>query len=1155
MSDYSPLLGKILSDRYRLDSWIGAGGQAVVWAGTDTESGQPRAIKLLQADFNTTQRAIDSFVTEGRVLIYLKEHDNIVKVFDVGYDTNLRAFYTVIGYIDGVTLADLIDAGPAAPAGPQDAAAESVAADSEKTHYHAGDDPDGDRTVYHAPDEAGGGGVGVGGDEATSLHDIRRLMTPALAVAVVRLMGQALHHAHSHGLIHGDVKPTNILLGRNGDVKLTDFGIARLVGESGLTGKIMGTRPYMSPEQVLGRELDIRTDIFSLGVVLYECLTGRTPFNYAERQFLPDHIVDTPPQPPAEINAEVSPALQAIVLTAMAKEAGHRYQTMAEFEDALAGLVKSGALPIVEREQIAAAVVRLAGSGDALQDESPARPDSHQRCPACGAPLVAGWQTALTQCPGCAGPLDGVVERDTAKAAEFIREARRKRQFSPGKVGYGLEMYLYTNELQAPTFAEWQKQIGAAEPHIQKGTVVMPAPEGPAHAPDKLLAAARRTMAAADFLTDPELNLYNHRIAEQHESDALAAHARAKAYQLLGRYHTLRGSALGDPAEATDAYSNARHAFILAGEQYEHAAAAWGKYEHAAATYERINGYYRLVRDEAHQRRLWAEVADRLAQGILCFPRDREESYAHFRAAAQMGRELPPTPGISSDLRVAEQYDNCYEDALRAFETHQAAAAQALTDARRDIAQAHLADAALLAEDRRLAAGWLRERSRVALDFYHRREDLPLALNRIRLLARIAGYGLALVLAVAFANEARHALYSVESPGPFWPGWPMILAQSPFRGYSPDLGRWHYFVVMLAGIDWFIFWPFNLMAARQAPRARQTERMRAVIPAPSQLAIPVVNWLDLAVRRGMELIGEEWGRREAKKGSGGAAAASASYAEWIDAVSYVLFGLAVLAPILWLLWHLGLAFTEALRPMPLNYWLWPAALMVGPPAAGYFVGRRLRHISQKLVRLEADKDRAFDAIDRQTLPGREQLRRARQAQATAAREAFARAHAAHAAQREAVSGTLRTLLARLLHHQKESDFVDLAAFDDALSRWRGEMDRLFLRRMGLQFREAEVLPVSEAVWRAERPLHALPVRNRLRPIPLRFVHPQDGYVLWGTDGFRNPRRERLQPGPDGYSLDVELPRTARQVDFTFESADHRWPGKTHTIWIEDARNG
>ena len=261
MSTYSALIGQTLSERYRIEHEIGKGGQAVVCAGTDTDSGLVRAIKLLPASFNTPPQVIDRFRKESLMLTNLPAHDNVVGVFDGGYDEGLRAFYTIIEFIDGVTLEKIIDAD-------EPVASPAVVAPvrREETIVHSTDTPaERDKTdVHHAEAD----------DDATNIHVVarERVCTPALAVAIVRQVAQGLGHAHRHRFFHRDVKPSNILVGRDGSVKLTDFGIARIAADTGLTmtGVAIGTLHYMSPEQLRDEELDGRSDIYSLGVVLYE---------------------------------------------------------------------------------------------------------------------------------------------------------------------------------------------------------------------------------------------------------------------------------------------------------------------------------------------------------------------------------------------------------------------------------------------------------------------------------------------------------------------------------------------------------------------------------------------------------------------------------------------------------------------------------------------------------------------------------------------------------------------------------------------------------------------------------------------------------------------------------------------------------------------
>jgi serine/threonine-protein kinase len=146
----------------------------------------------------------------------------------------------------------------------------------------------------------------------------------------------ALEHAHENGFFHRDVKPDNIMLTKNGTVKVMDFGIARAVDSTlTKTGSVMGTPAYMSPEQASGYKIDGRSDVFSLGVILYELLTGRRPFGGDTFPSLMFAIIKEDPPPPSQLDASISPAWDAIVMKALAKNREARYATAKDFAQAV----------------------------------------------------------------------------------------------------------------------------------------------------------------------------------------------------------------------------------------------------------------------------------------------------------------------------------------------------------------------------------------------------------------------------------------------------------------------------------------------------------------------------------------------------------------------------------------------------------------------------------------------------------------------------------------------------------------------------------------------------------------------------------------------------------------------------------------------------
>jgi serine/threonine-protein kinase len=171
------------------------------------------------------------------------------------------------------------------------------------------------------------------------LADCGRL-PPQTAVSILCQTLDGMEHAHSVGVLHRDIKPANIMVAADGRVKVTDFGIARILGTSRLTraGALIGTLEYLAPERILWSNADIRADIYSAGVVLFEMLAGRLPFTgKSENQLLQAHL-NHPPPALGEVGAECPPELEAVMRKALEKDPARRFQTAREFRDALAAV-------------------------------------------------------------------------------------------------------------------------------------------------------------------------------------------------------------------------------------------------------------------------------------------------------------------------------------------------------------------------------------------------------------------------------------------------------------------------------------------------------------------------------------------------------------------------------------------------------------------------------------------------------------------------------------------------------------------------------------------------------------------------------------------------------------------------------------------------
>jgi serine/threonine protein kinase len=273
----SAILGTTLSGRYRLEAKIGAGGMSTVYRALDGTLQRQVAIKLLNREVAADSDQLERFRREARAVAQLS-HPHIVQVIDAGEDDNRP--YIVFEYVEGETLKERI-------------------------------------------------------------RRVGRLPIPE-AVAYAIEIARALGCAHSRHIVHRDVKPQNVLIDEEGSAKVTDFGIARTLDEEGLTadGRVLGTTDYVSPEQALGQVVTGQSDLYSLGVVLYEMLTGEVPFKGDNQVAVAmKHVREQLPDVQSK-RPEVSAALAAVVDTATAKRQEDRYaddvELIADLEDVLA---------------------------------------------------------------------------------------------------------------------------------------------------------------------------------------------------------------------------------------------------------------------------------------------------------------------------------------------------------------------------------------------------------------------------------------------------------------------------------------------------------------------------------------------------------------------------------------------------------------------------------------------------------------------------------------------------------------------------------------------------------------------------------------------------------------------------------------------------
>ena len=275
-------VGKRLDSRYEISELIGEGGMAVVYKARDIKDDIPVAIKILRDEYLGKQEFVKRFKDESKAIAVLS-HDNIVKVYDVSFGDRIQ--YIVMEYIDGITLKDYIEKN-----GP------------------------------------------LNWKEA--VHFILQTL-------------KALQHAHDKGIIHRDVKPQNIMLLEDGTIKVTDFGIARFSKSSSETiasNKAIGSVHYISPEQARGEPTDAKSDLYSLGVMMYEMLTGKLPFDDDDTIAVAMMQLRSDPIPPRQINPDIPEGLEEIIIKAMQKEPDNRYHSAAEMHSDIIKIKKNPSL-------------------------------------------------------------------------------------------------------------------------------------------------------------------------------------------------------------------------------------------------------------------------------------------------------------------------------------------------------------------------------------------------------------------------------------------------------------------------------------------------------------------------------------------------------------------------------------------------------------------------------------------------------------------------------------------------------------------------------------------------------------------------------------------------------------------------------------------
>ncbi|MBQ8005411.1 MAG: serine/threonine protein kinase, partial [Clostridia bacterium] len=275
IESYERYVGQVFDNRYRLLKTLGVGGMSVVFEAYDLAERRTVALKMLREDIASDAQQVKRFVNESKAVAMLS-HPNIVKIYNISFKGERK--FIVMEYIEGITLKEYMTK--------------------------------------------------------------RGVLSLSEIISYTEQILHALEHAHLKGVIHRDIKPQNIMLLKNGVIKVTDFGIAKIPNAETmtLTDKAIGTVYYISPEQAEGKAINQRSDLYSLGVMIYEMSCGRLPFYDESPISVALKQINDDPVPPRNINPSIPRGLEQITLSAMEKDPERRFQSATQMLRQLARL-------------------------------------------------------------------------------------------------------------------------------------------------------------------------------------------------------------------------------------------------------------------------------------------------------------------------------------------------------------------------------------------------------------------------------------------------------------------------------------------------------------------------------------------------------------------------------------------------------------------------------------------------------------------------------------------------------------------------------------------------------------------------------------------------------------------------------------------------
>ena len=420
---------RVIADKYRLDRLLGRGGMGAVYAALHVELERPTAIKLLLPDQISDEQALERFKREARAAARLN-HPNVAGTYDFGTLPGGES-YIVMELVEGETLSERLAAAGTLPFGE--------------------------------------------------------------AVLIARQVADGVESAHEGGIVHRDLKPANIIISRDHRgtalVKVLDFGIAKLKetsttgGMASLTtaGSIMGTPRYMSPEQCSDSKVDARSDIYSLGVILYEMLAGRPPFEAPSAMALALKQIQEPPPPLSEARPGVPDALERLVMWALAKNPADRPQTAAEFSRALLAAEEPAALHVAPSNQVREDAPSDGGRGDVA-----ARADALAKGSSDVGPSNVAAAGRAVDSPSTSGQAARAAASPVLSNEDSTRVAPRPERRRTRLLVFAVVGVLAISSVGIITAGRWRNrsQSVASEPSTPSAPASRPEPSRESLAPD-----------------------------------------------------------------------------------------------------------------------------------------------------------------------------------------------------------------------------------------------------------------------------------------------------------------------------------------------------------------------------------------------------------------------------------------------------------------------------------------------------------------------------------------------------------------------------------------------------------------------------------------------------------------------------------------------